>query len=267
MRLALLLLGLLPLARGFGLGGPPLAAGPAAQQQAVVRRGSAPSMVAEMIKDGASLFSGKATLGGELPECPTTLWDTEIDVDEWQAKYRAEESVVCPIEIVASAADNAAGAQYFVENRDELKATLAKHGTLHFKGFDLMKSVDGFRTFWESMALEPCLDPIHSSGLRKFLSKKDAVYEEVNKQSLSQHYIGLHNEATHKKTATTGAFVCFSPATVSGGEFFIADGEKIFRDLDPEILKMLIQRQARAPHGHHTRAQDPRTFPLSLPIP
>lgn len=37
-------------------------------------------------------------------------------------------------------------------------------------------------------------------------------------QTLSQHYIGLHNEATHKKTATTGAFVCFKPATISGGE-------------------------------------------------
>merc|ERR1719160_774125 len=95
------------------------------------------------------------------------------------------------------------------------------------------------------MELNPCLDPIHSSGLRKFLSKHDGIYEEVNKQALAKHYIGLHNEATHKKTATTGAFVCFKPATVSGGEFMIADGEKIFRDMDPEVLKTLVERKVR----------------------
>ena len=66
----------------------------------------------------------------------------------------------------------------------------------------------------------------------------------MNKQSLSRHYIGLHNESTYKKTATNGAFVCFAPATVDGGEFFIADGEGIFRDLDPEVLKELYERQA-----------------------
>ena len=90
-----------------------------------------------------------------------------------------------------------------------------------------------------------CLDPIHSSGLRKFLSENDAVYEEVNKQSLSRHYIGLHQEMTERKTATAGAFVCFEPATVEGGEFFIADGERIFRDMDPEVLQTLIDRQVR----------------------
>jgi len=55
----------------------------------------------------------------------------------------------------------------------------------------------------------------------------------------------LHQEMTEKRTATTGAFVCFQPATESGGEFLIADGERIFRDLDPEVLKVLIDRQVR----------------------
>jgi hypothetical protein len=58
-------------------------------------------------------------------------------------------------------------------------------------------------------------------------SRRDAVYEEVNKQSLAKHYIGLHNESTFKKTAVYGAFVCFSPASQGGGEFFIADGAKV----------------------------------------
>jgi hypothetical protein len=188
----------------------------------------------------------KPALGDALPSCPETKWNADgLDVAEWQTKYKSEDMPACPIEIVATPADNAMGEKYFIEKRGELAAILQKHGTIWFRGFDLMKDPTGFRTFWESLELPPCLDPIHSSGLRKFLSKQDAVYEEVNKQSLSQHYIGLHQEMTERKTATTGAFVCFQPATESGGEFMIADGEKIFRDLDPETLQTLIDRKVR----------------------
>ena len=108
-----------------------------------------------------------------------------------------------------------------------------------------LQDPEGFRRVWETLGLAPCLDPIHSSGLRSFLSARDGVYEEVNKQSLAKHYIGLHNESTFKKTATYGAFVCFSPASVSGGEFFIADGAKIFRDLRQEVVEDLYNRGVR----------------------
>jgi alpha-ketoglutarate-dependent taurine dioxygenase len=189
---------------------------------------------------------GKPALGDTLPNCPSTIWNEEgIDVDEWQAKYREEDLPVCPYEFHATPEANAAGEEFFIQNRDEIAKLLAKHGTIWFRGFDLTKDPEGFRSFWEALAFNPCLDPIHSSGLRKFLSKKDAVYEEVNKQSLSKHYIGLHQEATFCRTATAGAFVCFKPATVSGGEFFIADAERIFRDMDTDVLKELIDRKIR----------------------
>ena len=235
----------LPLAQSFGIGLPQAAPStPAASARAGA---TPPSMIAEMIKPvlgGAA--SDKPVLSGALPECPSTYWNEEdIDVDEWQATYKAEDKPACPIEIVATPEDNAKGAAYFVERRDELKEILAKHGTVWLRGFDLTKNPVGFRTFWESMDLDPCLDPIHSSGLRKFLSERDAVYEEVNKQSLSRHYIGLHQEMTEKRTATAGAFVCFRPATVSGGEFLIADGERIFRDMDPAVLRELYDRKVR----------------------
>lgn len=71
------------------------------------------------------------------------------------------------------------------------------------------------------------------------------MYEEVNKKSLKGHYIGLHNESTFKKTATYGAFVCFNPASVSGGEFFIADGAKIFRDMKTDVLERLYNQNVR----------------------
>jgi len=231
----------LPSALSFGIHAPQLTA----SQRAASRSGVASvQAIADLIRPSES--SGREDIGDVLPDCPSTIWNEEdIDVAEWQAKYKAEDDVTCPVEVFASAADNAEGEAYFVRRREELMEMLDKHGTIWFRGFDLMKDPEGFREFWENLALNPCLDPIHSSGLRKFLAKKDAIYEEVNKQALAKHYIGLHNEATHKKTATTGAFVCFKPATVSGGEFMIADGEKIFRDMDPEILQTLLDREVR----------------------
>jgi hypothetical protein len=123
--------------------------------------------VAELIRTDQ-----KPAIGGLLPDCPATVWNADaIDIDEWQKKYKEEDLPLCPIEIHATEAANAAGAAWFVERKDELKATLEKHGTIWFRGFDLMKDADGFRDFWQSLELDPCLDPLHTSGLRKFLSK------------------------------------------------------------------------------------------------
>jgi len=236
----------LPLVQSFGMGlQPSLPAAPSAA--AFHRSGASPTMIAELIKPATGAGTSKPPLGNVLPDCPATKWNAdEINVAEWQQKYREEDAPACPVQIVATAEDNAMGLDYFKQNRAQLHEMLAKHGTIWFRGFDLMKDPTGFRSFWEDgLEKPPCLDPIHSSGLRKFLSKRDAVYEEVNKQSLSQHYIGLHQEMTEKKTATAGAFVCFQPATISGGEFLIADGERIFRDMDPEVLQTLIDRKVR----------------------
>ena len=224
-------------------------AGGVASSSTSVRVASSPVAVAELMKPlvGGSSSSSKAPdIGGALPDCPSTIWNAdEVDVDEWQAKYRAEDMPTCPIEVVATPEANAQGVAYFEANKEKFAAMLAEHGTIWFRGFDLMKDTAGFRSMWQSLDLEPCLDPIHSSGLRKFLSKRDALYEEVNKQSLAKHFIGLHQEMTEKRTATAGAFVCFKPATVSGGEFFIADGERIFRDIPSDVMKELNEKQIR----------------------
>jgi len=85
----------------------------------------------------------------------------------------------CPLEVRASSADNAKGAAYFTENRDKIRSDLLKHGAIWFRGFDLMQDVQGYREMYEALGLDPCLDPLHSSGLRKFASERDALYEEV----------------------------------------------------------------------------------------
>mmetsp|Transcript_6112 Transcript_6112/g.15040 ORF Transcript_6112/g.15040 Transcript_6112/m.15040 type:complete len:393 (-) Transcript_6112:382-1560(-) len=186
------------------------------------------------------------SLDGALPDCPPTVWNSDgMDIAAEQAKLREADLAACPLEILATPEDNAKGLAYFSERAGEFRELLKEHGTIWFKGFDLMKDEKGFRAFYDAVGLSPCLDPIHTSGLRAFASAQDAVYEEVNKQSLSQHYIGLHNEATKKKSAMYGAFVCFKPATVKGGEFFIADGAKIFRDLDTKVLEKLYNSKVR----------------------
>jgi hypothetical protein len=86
----------------------------------------------------------------------------------------------CPLEIRATAADNAAGADYFAKNKDKIRKDLLQYGAIWFRGFDLMKSVKGYRSMYEAMEMDPCLDPLHSSGLRKFSSERDAIYEEVS---------------------------------------------------------------------------------------
>jgi len=112
-------------------------------------------------------------------ECPLTRWDSD-GIDVLQAQKQASKMPHCPLEVRASPADNAMGAAYFSQNRDKLRAELLKYGAIWFRGFDLMKSVSGNREMHEAMGLDPCLDPLHSSGLRKFASERDALYEEVS---------------------------------------------------------------------------------------
>ncbi|KAL7430486.1 hypothetical protein ACHAXM_002229 [Skeletonema potamos] len=177
-------------------------------------------------------------------ECPLTRWDSE-NIDIAEAQKICAQQPHCPLEVRATPADNAKGAAYFAENREQIRADLLKYGAIWFRGFDLMKSVAGNREMHEALGLDPCLDPLHSSGLRKFASERDALYEEVNKPSLRGHYIGLHNESTAKRTAAYAAFVCFQRATEGGGRFLVADGAAVLAELKPETLEKLYNRKIR----------------------
>jgi len=177
-------------------------------------------------------------------ECPLTRWDSD-GIDIKKAQREAARMPKCPKELRATAAMNAKGAQYFADNKEKIRADLLKHGAVWIRGFDLMKDVKGHRAMYEALDLDPCLDPLHSSGLRKFSSERDALYEEVNKPSLRGHYIGLHCESTAKRTAAYAAFVCFQKATEGGGRFLVADGCAILAELDTDVLQRLYDRQIR----------------------
>eukprot|EP00971_Amphidinium_carterae_P218339 4333739-Amphidinium_carterae.1 len=57
--------------------------------------------------------------------------------------------------------------EYFATERDSIMKQLQEHGSILFRNFDTTKDAAGFRDFYEALQLNPCLDPIHTSGLRE----------------------------------------------------------------------------------------------------
>jgi len=208
-----------------------------------VGRGRAQLRVATV--DAPAPVEQKKDLTGLLPDCPPTIWTADdIDIENLPEVKETAPLVVDALELKEKIPTGQEKA-FFAEQRESIMQQLQKHGAILFRNFDMMKDAEGFREFYESLQLNPCLDPIHTSGLREMVGKKDAVYEAVNKPSLAQHFVGLHNESTFVKTATYGAFVCFKPASEGGGEFLIADGAKIINDMDKDVLKRLYESKVR----------------------
>jgi hypothetical protein len=54
----------------------------------------------------------------------------------------------------------------------------------------------------------------------------------------------MHNEFVGTRAPRAAAFVCFKAAE-QGGEFIIADGRRMFRDLDSDLVEELYNRNIR----------------------
>lgn len=54
----------------------------------------------------------------------------------------------------------------------------------------------------------------------------------------------MHNEFVGTRAPRAAAFVCFKAAE-EGGEFLLADGRRMFRDLNPDLVEELYNRQIR----------------------
>jgi hypothetical protein len=189
--------------------------------------------------------ANRKDIGSNLPDCPPTQWNADdIDIDN----LKKPEST-CPFLWDASDCradlEGKTEKEYFASQKDKILEVLQKHGAIWFRNFEMMKDAAGFRTFFEELEFNPCLDPIHTSGLRAMKEKKDAVYEAVNKPALAGHIVGLHNESTTVKTAQFGCFGCFLPATEGGGEFMLADGAAIAADMDKDVLKRIYENKVR----------------------
>jgi len=187
------------------------------------------------------------------PLAPLTLWGDEInDIASVQKQYRDTEAPEFAPTIHATddlnlAADDVEGQLAYVkENAMEIKRKMEENGAVIFRGFDLMKSQEGFVKFYDAVGMKVCLDPLHSVSARPTVDgqKNSPVYEAVNKESRKNFFIGMHNEFVGTRAPRAAAFVCFKAAE-EGGEFLIADGRKIFRDLDTDVMERLYNRNIR----------------------
>merc|ERR550532_1768414 len=189
-----------------------LTAAAARQRRVQTGRAAATSAQRRVATLDAPVATERPDLTGMLPDCPSTIWKAD-DIDIANLPEVAE---TAPLIIDASEFGDVmtkdAELEYFTSRRKEIMEQLQKHGAI-----------------W----------------LRNFETTKDAVYEAVNKPSLAQHFVGLHNESTYVKTAKFGAFVCFKPASEGGGEFLVADGAKIINDMDKDVLKRLYENKVR----------------------
>jgi hypothetical protein len=197
---------------------------------------------------------------GEIPKCPETRWDyAGFDSAKVEQPTRS-----LPATVRYDASSGLSESAWVAEQKDKLLEQLTEVGALWFRGFESMKTKDGFQVlkplydsshqrrkltsrprsvrahwqaFYEMLELEPCQDPLASVGARAVVSKKGAMYEAVNKPSRAKFFVGMHNESTFKRTNRLGAFVCFKQAA-TGGEFLLLDGQKILAEMDPEVLHL-----------------------------
>ena len=182
-------------------------------------------------------FGGLAA-GAALLPCPATRWDAKPPIALPPARSF--------IHTVAKPNDLAIDDEHawLASMADDLMPTVERCGAIHFRGFDVTKSKEGFRKFCSALPLRPCCDPLSSIGVRSLLSEAEGIYEAVDAASTASTFIGLHNDATYKLAAPYAAFVCFQPAA-SGGAFLLADGHAILRAIEPRVLEQLLARQMR----------------------
>lgn len=213
------------------------------------------------------------------PLSPLTMWGERIsDIRKLHEEMRKKELPEFAPEISAVKTlglkrdDVDAQLQYVKDNAMEIKTMMQNHGAVIFRDFDLMKTQEGFQNFYAALGMKVCLDPLHSVSARPTVDgkKNSPVYEAVNKESRKNFFIGrenkgsgddysrdvrltdivlnsftgMHNEFVGTRAPRAAAFVCFKAAE-TGGEFLVADGRRMFRDLDVDLVEELYNRQIR----------------------
>lgn len=224
----------------FVVGDAPNAHMPASEANRAARSMLVPNMVAAAPKSEFEKASFDTSID-ELSKCPLTKWDADgIDLSNLSPVERTLPHVISRADLP----DGMSEEDYLVSERQNLMERLTANGALWLRGFDLMKTQDGFKRFYELLELDPCQDPLASVGARAVVNKKNAMYEAVNKPSRAKFFVGMHNEHTFKRTNRLGAFVCFKRAE-TGGEFLLLDGAKMLREIPYEVLQRLYDRGVR----------------------
>jgi len=123
-----------------------------------------------------------------------------------------------------------------VEHRQDLDERLLQTGALLFRGYGI-STVQAFHHVVSS--LRPRLlgyvggdSPRKAVGNRIYTSTEFPAYMEI----------GLHNELSYTNAWPESVFFCCLVAPESGGETHIADGRKVFAEMDPEVRERFSKR-------------------------
>jgi hypothetical protein len=132
--------------------------------------------------------------------------------------------------------------QDLIARKEECHAIIKAKGMVHFTGYELMKTAEGYHKFYDALGLDPCLDPIHSVAARPVSSAEHKIYEAVNKPSRSNYVVGMHNEMVGTQAPRYAGFVCFKPAE-EGGEFWTVGGNDLFHELSTPLLEKMQRKK------------------------
>lgn len=136
----------------------------------------------------------------ETPPSPLTAWGNRIsDIRKLQQEVKKQTIPEFAPELSAAdvgiaSDDTDAQLKYFQENATDIKQKMQDHGAVVLRGFDLMKSQEGFQAFYAAIGMKVCQDPLQSVSARPTADgKKDSpVYEAVNKESRKNFFIGTY---------------------------------------------------------------------------
>jgi len=206
---------------------------------------------ARSVASSAPLLMSSVAAPEQSPLAPLTVWGDRIpDIIESQNELKSRKMDFAPTikssDLGLASDDKEGQLAYVREHAMEIKQQMVDNGAVIFREFDLMKEQEGFVKFYEAIGMKTCLDPLHSVSARPTVNgdKNSPVYEAVNKESRKNFFIGMHNEFVGTRAPRAAAFVCFKAAE-EGGEFLIADGRQIFRDLKTELVERLYNRNIR----------------------
>lgn len=155
--------------------------------------------VSKTISRGSIVSTNMAAALEQPPLAPLTLWGEEIkDIAGVQKAYRdmprnGFAPTIHATDDLGIAADDVEGQLAYVkEHAMEIKNMMQDNAAVIFRGFDLMKSQEGFVKFYDAVGMKVCLDPLHSVSARPTVDgqKNSPVYEAVNKESRKNFFIG-----------------------------------------------------------------------------
>jgi len=181
-----------------------------------------------------------------VAECPLTAWgprdvkvkeERAVPVGEFAPEWHKSEILGADATIEDELA-------YFRSLKPTAKALLHEKGAVVLRGWSLPSTTDGFQRMYLALGMEPCDDPLQSVAARDAVDKSTGLYEAVNKESRSKYFVGMHNEQVGTRSPGRAAFVCLKPAD-EGGEFLIADGRRMFRDVPEPMIEELYEKQVR----------------------